>query len=44
MITDRLGWAPSIRLRDGMEQTYRWIYDQMTAPDAVGVGAGAATA
>jgi nucleoside-diphosphate-sugar epimerase len=44
MITDRLGWAPSIRLRDGMEQTYRWIYDQMSAADAVGVGAGAATA
>ena len=29
-----LGWAPSISLRDGMEQTYRWIYDQMLgAPD-----------
>ncbi|MHA1565582.1 MAG: NAD-dependent epimerase/dehydratase family protein [Alphaproteobacteria bacterium] len=23
------GWAPSIRLEDGMEQTYRWIYDQI---------------
>jgi dTDP-D-glucose 4,6-dehydratase len=30
-ITQRLGWAPSIRLADGMEKTYRWIYDQMTA-------------
>jgi GDP-D-mannose 3', 5'-epimerase len=28
-VQERLGWAPSIRLRDGMEQTYRWIYDQM---------------
>src|SRR5262249_30101285 len=32
LITATLGWAPSIRLRDGMERTYRWIHDQMTAP------------
>jgi nucleoside-diphosphate-sugar epimerase len=32
MIKATLGWAPSIRLRDGMERTYRWIYDQMAAP------------
>ncbi len=24
-----LGWEPSTPLRDGMEATYRWIYDQM---------------
>jgi nucleoside-diphosphate-sugar epimerase len=29
LIKQKLGWAPSIRLRDGMEKTYRWIYDQM---------------
>jgi len=23
-----LGWEPSIRLRDGLEKTYRWIYDE----------------
>lgn len=23
------GWEPSISLRDGMERTYAWIYDQM---------------
>lgn len=23
-----LGWEPSTRLRDGMEKTYAWIYDQ----------------
>jgi nucleoside-diphosphate-sugar epimerase len=23
-----LGWEPSIRLRDGMERTYRWIHDE----------------
>jgi nucleoside-diphosphate-sugar epimerase len=34
LIKQRLGWAPSIRLRDGMERTYRWIYQQMTLPAA----------
>ncbi len=29
MILDRLGWQPSIRLRDGLEQTYRWIEKEM---------------
>jgi nucleoside-diphosphate-sugar epimerase len=32
LIRARLGWAPEIRLRDGMEKTYRWIHDQMSAP------------
>jgi nucleoside-diphosphate-sugar epimerase len=32
LIKQKLGWAPSIRLRDGMEKTYRWIHDQMVAP------------
>jgi GDP-D-mannose 3',5'-epimerase len=32
MIKERLGWAPSIRLRDGMEKTYRWIHAQMVTP------------
>jgi nucleoside-diphosphate-sugar epimerase len=31
LIQERLGWAPSVRLRDGLEATYRWIYDQMSA-------------
>lgn len=31
LIRDVLGWAPSISLRDGMEQTYRWVYDQVKA-------------
>ncbi|MBA3317601.1 MAG: NAD-dependent epimerase/dehydratase family protein, partial [Gemmatimonadales bacterium] len=28
MIRAALGWEPSIRLRDGMERTYRWIHDE----------------
>ncbi len=28
MILRELGWEPSIRLRDGMEKTYRWIHDE----------------
>jgi nucleoside-diphosphate-sugar epimerase len=31
LIKQVLGWAPSISLRDGMEMTYRWIYDQVKA-------------
>jgi GDP-D-mannose 3', 5'-epimerase len=34
LIKHYLGWEPSIRLRDGMEQTYKWIYDQMTGAAA----------
>jgi nucleoside-diphosphate-sugar epimerase len=32
LIKKYLGWEPCIRLRDGMEKTYRWIYDQITKP------------
>jgi nucleoside-diphosphate-sugar epimerase len=31
MILEQLGWEPSIRLREGMEKTYAWIYDQYAA-------------
>jgi GDP-D-mannose 3', 5'-epimerase len=31
LIKAKLGWAPNIALRMGMEQTYRWIYDQAKA-------------
>ena len=29
LIQKYLGWEPGVRLRDGMEKTYRWIYDQI---------------
>jgi nucleoside-diphosphate-sugar epimerase len=29
MILDELGWEPSIRLRDGLEKTYRWIEEEI---------------
>jgi nucleoside-diphosphate-sugar epimerase len=28
-IKECLGWAPGIRLREGLEETYAWIYDQI---------------
>ena len=31
LIRERLGWAPSIGLRDGLEKTYAWIHDQYAA-------------
>lgn len=29
LIQAQLGWAPSIKLREGLEKTYAWIYDQI---------------
>ena len=34
LILQRLGWAPETPLRDGMERTYRWIFDEMVASTA----------
>jgi nucleoside-diphosphate-sugar epimerase len=31
LVKARLGWAPSIRLEEGMRHTYEWIHGQMTA-------------
>ena len=33
LVRERLGWEPTIPLRDGMERTYRWIYGQMVQRD-----------
>jgi GDP-D-mannose 3', 5'-epimerase len=43
LILERLGWEPSISLRDGMERTYRWIYDQMVASGRYDTVAASAT-
>jgi GDP-D-mannose 3', 5'-epimerase len=40
LIAKYLGWEPGTRLRDGLEKTYAWIYDQYVA---TGYGAKAAT-
>jgi GDP-D-mannose 3', 5'-epimerase len=40
MIRRELGWEPSIRLRDGLEQTYRWIYDEYLRKYGESVEAG----
>lgn len=31
LIKENFGWAPSIKLRDGLEKTYNWIYEEYTA-------------
>jgi nucleoside-diphosphate-sugar epimerase len=30
-IRQLLGWAPDTRLRDGLEKTYAWVYEQVAA-------------
>ena len=34
LIQELLDWEPSIRLRDGMEKTYAWIYDEFMARES----------
>lgn len=31
MIQEIYGWEPSIRLADGLERTYKWIFDELSA-------------
>ena len=31
MILERLGWEPDTGLQEGLEETYRWIYDEVAA-------------
>lgn len=37
MIQDLLGWAPGIKLRDGMTKTYAWIHEQYLAKHGAAV-------
>jgi GDP-D-mannose 3', 5'-epimerase len=38
-IRQYLDWEPSTRLREGLEKTYAWIYDEYVAKYGAGVGA-----
>ena len=31
LISERLGWAPSISLEEGLQNTFKWIFDQMSS-------------
>jgi nucleoside-diphosphate-sugar epimerase len=32
LIKQKLGWAPSVPLREGLQQTYRWIHAELHKP------------
>lgn len=33
-IMQEIGWAPSIRLEQGLEKTFAWIYDELKKPES----------
>ena len=39
-IRDRLGWEPTTTLADGLERTYRWIFDEVRALGRMGARNG----
>jgi GDP-D-mannose 3',5'-epimerase len=41
LIRAQLGWEPSITLEEGLERTYRWVYDAVRSARAVPVAASA---
>jgi nucleoside-diphosphate-sugar epimerase len=44
LIQDQLGWEPGISLRAGLERTYAWVYDQVSALSRARNGNGRARA
>jgi GDP-D-mannose 3', 5'-epimerase len=38
LIQERYGWEPSISLRDGLERTYAWIYDELVSRESALAG------
>jgi len=34
LIQKRFGWEPDTKLKDGLQQTYRWIFDEIQAGKA----------
>ena len=44
LIQEVLGWAPQIPLEDGMEKTYRWIYDRIAGVQTASAQTAAAAA
>jgi GDP-D-mannose 3', 5'-epimerase len=36
LIKEIYGWEPSITLADGLERTYRWIFEQLSGSGATG--------
>jgi nucleoside-diphosphate-sugar epimerase len=43
MICERLGWEPRISLRNGLEQTYEWVYEQVAAATGADVAIASAS-
>jgi nucleoside-diphosphate-sugar epimerase len=35
LISELLGWAPSMQLEYGLEKTYQWVHDQLTSTSAL---------
>lgn len=39
-IRELTGWQPAVKLQDGLEQTYRWIFDRLSANRSLALPAG----
>jgi hypothetical protein len=35
LIQEIYGWEPSVRLADGLEKTYRWIFDELASRESL---------